>query len=129
VEQYSIEGVIDAERRRGKALVDRDFASLRAMISRDVTHTHTRGVTDDFESYFRFIEEDLAFLEVTRGPLSVRLFGDIAVMSGEMSNLVLPRGRTEPILSRSQVLQLWAWRDGRWMQEAFQSTTLPEVAA
>lgn len=129
MEQYSIEGVIDAERRRGKALVDRDFASLRAMISRDVTHTHTRGVTDDFESYFRFIEEDLAFLEVTRGPLSVRLFGDIAVMSGEMSNLVLPRGRTEPILSRSQVLQLWAWRDGRWMQEAFQSTTLPEVAA
>lgn len=129
MEQYSIEGVIDAERRRGEALVDRDFASLRAMISRDVTHTHTRGVTDDFESYFRFIEEDLAFLEVTRGPLSVRLFGDIAVMSGEMSNLVLPRGRTEPILSRSQVLQLWAWRDGRWMQEAFQSTTLPEVAA
>lgn len=129
MEQYSIEGVIDAERRRGKALVDRDFASLRAMISRDVTHTHTRGVTDDFESYFRFIEEDLAFLEVTRGPLSVRLFGDIAVMSGEMSNLVLPRGRTEPILSRSQVLQLWAWRDGRWMQEAFQSTTLPEAAA
>lgn len=129
MDDRTVEGVLAAERRRGEALVKRDFDSLRAMISRDVTHTHTRGVTDDFEGYFRYIEQDLAFLEVTRGPLRVRLFGDMAVMSGGMSNLVLPKGREHPLLSRSQVLQIWVWQEGRWMQEAFQSTTLPETTA
>ncbi|WP_176594186.1 nuclear transport factor 2 family protein [Sphingobium sp. EM0848] len=127
MEEYSIDGVIAAERRRGEALVQQDYDSLRAMISRTVTHTHTRGVTDDFDSYFCYIEGELTFLEVTRGPLDVRLFGDAAVMSGEMSNLLSLKGRAEPILSRSLVLQVWAWRGGRWIQEAFQSTSLPET--
>ncbi|QKR99316.1 nuclear transport factor 2 family protein [Sphingomonas sp. CL5.1] len=124
-----ITGVLAAERRRGEALVARDFAALRAMIAPDVTHTHTRGVTDGFASYFRFIEEELAFLECDRGPLTVRLIGDVAVMTGEMTNRVLPRGKDASILTRAQVLQIWEWRADRWMLVAFQSTNLPPVGA
>lgn len=123
----SVAGVLAAETRRGEALVARDFQALRAMILPDIVHTHTRGVTDDFDRYFHYIENDLAFLEASRGELSVRLFGDVAMMSGPMTNIVLPKGRTEPITSRSQVLQLWVWCEGRWMLAAFQSTTLPQA--
>ena len=105
--ERGIAGVIAAERRRGEALVARDFASLLTIVAPDVTHTHTRGVTDDFDAYFRFVEQDLAFLEASRGPLDVRIIGDVAVMTGTMDNLVLPRGREEPIRTRAQALQVW----------------------
>jgi hypothetical protein len=118
-------GVIDAERRRGEALVARDFAALRRIVASDIRHTHTRGVTDDFDSYFHFVENDLAFLAASRGDLGVRLIGDIAVMQGTMKNLVLPKGRSEPLETAAQVLQVWEWRDGRWQMIAFQSTNLP----
>ncbi|QTH20927.1 nuclear transport factor 2 family protein [Rhizorhabdus wittichii] len=123
--ERGIAGVIAAEQRRGEALVARDFATLRTLVAPDITHTHTRGVTDDFDGYFRFVEQELAFLEASRGPLDVRISGDIAVMTGTMDNLVLPRGREEPIRTRAQALQVWAWRDGGWRMIAFQSTNLP----
>lgn len=121
----NVDGVLDAERRRGEALVARDFAALRRIVAPDVRHTHTRGVTDDFDSYFRFVENELAFLAASRGKLDVRLIGDVAVMQGTMKNLVLPRGRSQPLETAAQVLQVWQWRDGRWQMIAFQSTNLP----
>lgn len=49
-------------------------------------------------------------------------------MTGTSENRVQPKGR-EPMLSRSQALQVWEWRGGRWIMVAFQSTTLPEQAS
>lgn len=117
--------LLDAENRRGDALVARDFATLRALISPDISHTHTRGVTDDFAGYFRFVEEKIDFLECTRGTLDIRLFGTVAVMSGPMHNIVRPRGSDAPVRTDAQVLQVWEWRAGRWIMVAFQSTSLP----
>lgn len=122
----SEKGVIEAEQLRCRALEQQDYAELRRMISTDITHTHTRGVTDDFESYFRFIEEDLEFLECSRGPLTVRLFGRVAVMTGPMRNVVRRRGEDSRITTAAQVLQVWEWRSNRWILVAFQSTSLPK---
>jgi hypothetical protein len=124
----TIEGVIAAERRRGEALVAGDLAALRDILAPELTHTHTRGVTDDLPAFLHFVEHDMAFLEIERGPLTVRLFGDVAVMTGTSTNLVKPRDK-EPILSRSQALQVWQWRSRRWVMLAFQSTTLPSQTA
>ncbi|MCM3420235.1 nuclear transport factor 2 family protein [Sphingopyxis alaskensis] len=124
-EARNIAGVLEAERRRGEALVTRDFAALRQIVAPDIRHTHTRGVIDDFDSYFHFVENELTFLAASRGGLDVRLIGDIAVMQGTMKNLVLPKGRSEPLETAAQVLQVWEWRDGRWQMIAFQSTNLP----
>ncbi len=117
--------VLDAERRRGEALVARDFVALRQIVASDIRHTHTRGVTDDFESYFHFVENELSFLAASRGELEVRLIGDVAVMQGAMKNLVLPKGRSEPLETAAEVLQVWQWRDERWQMISFQSTNLP----
>lgn len=121
----NLAGVLDAERRRSEALVTRDFVALRQIVAPDIYHTHTRGVSNDFDSYFHFIENELSFLAGSRGELDVRLIGDVAVMQGQMRNLVLPKGRSEPLETTAQVLQVWQWRDGRWQMIAFQSTSLP----
>lgn len=123
-DSFSVEGVLDAERRRGEALVARDMEALRGMLAPELTHTHTRGVTDTLESFLHFVEHDITFLSVERHSLNVRLYGDVAVMTGAQANLVQPAGK-EPVLSRSQALQIWQWRSDRWTMVAFQSTTLP----
>jgi len=117
-------GVLHAEQSRCQALEKDDFDALEALISPQVTHTHTRGNTDDFESYFFYIKEKIKFVECKRGPLSVRLVGQIAIMTGAMQNIVRFRGESETITTSAQVLQLWEWRAGRWMLLAFQSTAL-----
>lgn len=121
------EGVLAAEQRRTAALVASDLETLRDILAPELTHTHTRGLTDDLVSFLHFVEHDIAFLKIERGALTVKMFGDVAVMSGTSANLVKPRGK-EAILSRSQVLQVWHWRNARWVMEAFQSTTLPALA-
>jgi Domain of unknown function (DUF4440) len=120
----TVETVLDAERRRGRALVARDLATLREVLSPDLTHTHTRGVTDNLASFLHFVEHDIIYLSASREDVEVRLFGDIAVMTGKSTNHVQLNGR-DPICSRAQVLQVWQRQDGRWSQIAFQSTTLP----
>jgi hypothetical protein len=117
-------GVLNAERSRCQALEKDDFDALEALISPQVTHTHTRGNTDDFESYFSYIKEKIKFVECKRGPLSVRLVGQVAIMTGTMQNIVRFRGESEAIATSAQVLQLWEWRAGRWILLAFQSTAL-----
>jgi hypothetical protein len=121
----STESVIEAEHRRGAALVERDFATLRRMIAKDLTHTHTRGATDDFDSYFHFIEHKIDFLQCTRGELKVRMLGNVAIMSGLMHNLVRLRDKETATSTNAQVLQVWEWRSGEWVMLAFQSTSVP----
>jgi Domain of unknown function (DUF4440) len=120
----TVEAVLDAERRRGMAQVARDLATLRELLSPDLTHTHTRGVTDNLESFLHFFEHDITFLSASREDVEVRLLGDVAIMIGKSFNYVQLRGR-EAVCFRAQVLQVWQWRGGRWSQIAFQSTTLP----
>lgn len=123
--EKAVKEVMDCERRRCNALVARDFEELRRLVAREITHTHTRGVTDDYDQYFDLVENRLRFLKVTRGDLLVRIFDDVAVMTGPMSNLVQPVGQSDPIEVHSQVLQVWSRRGDVWTQVAFQSTTLP----
>jgi hypothetical protein len=117
-------GVLYAEQSRCQALEKDDFGALEALISPRLTHTHTRGNTDNFESYFLYIREKIKFVECKRGPLSVRLVGQIAIMTGPMQNIVSFRGASETVTTSAQVLQVWEWRAGRWMLLAFQSTAL-----
>jgi hypothetical protein len=69
----AVEAVIDAERRRGRALVARDLATLRELLSPDLTPTHTRGVTDNLASFLHFVEYDITYLSTSREDVEVRL--------------------------------------------------------
>jgi Domain of unknown function (DUF4440) len=119
----TVEAVLDPERQRGRALVARDLATLRELLSPELTHTHTRGVTDNLASFLHFVEHDITYLSANREDLEVCLCGDLAVMTGKSTNHVRLRGR-DPVCSRAQVLQVWQWRGGHWQLIAFQSTTL-----
>jgi len=121
-----VQGVLQAERQRCEALENDDFATLRALISADIIHTHTRGNTDDFDSFFYHIQNRIEFVQCRRGPLTVRIIGNVAIMTGPMQNVVRLRGDSDDIKVLAQVMQAWEWRGDRWQLLAFQATTVPQ---
>jgi len=119
-------GVLDAERERCTALENDDFATLNELISPDIIHTHTRGNTDDFGSFFHHVQNRIQFVQCTRGPLTVRIIGTVAIMTGHMQNVVRLRGESEDIDVAAQVMQVWEWQGDRWRLIRFQATSLPQ---
>tara|TARA_B110001454_G_scaffold209723_1_gene223493 strand:+ start:4337 stop:4738 length:402 start_codon:yes stop_codon:yes gene_type:complete len=122
---FDLDGVLLAEQRRCEALKSDDFDTLRDLISTDIVHTHTRGNTDDFDSFFHHIQNRIEFVSCTRGPLSVRIIGSVAIMTGRMQNIVRLRGESDDITVSAQVMQAWEWQGDRWVLFAFQATTVP----
>ena len=102
-----------------------DIEALQSMLTPDLTHTHTRGVTDNRESFLHFVRHDIRFLAVNRQDLAVRLVGTVAIITGNQFNHIQICGMAEPMVSRSTALQVWTWQDGTWWLKAFQSTNLP----
>jgi hypothetical protein len=119
-------GVRQAEKARCEALERDDFAALRKLISPDIVHTHTRGNTDNFDSFFEHIQNRIRFVQCRRGPLSVRIIGAVAIMTGPMQNVVRLRDGDEDIPVSAQVMQAWEWQGDRWVLLAFQATSLPQ---
>lgn len=120
------EHLLALERERGRCIVAEDTAALRELLSERLVHTHTRGNSDDRESYLAFVTGLIQVLDVQRVGLRVIPLGDAAaVMHGKQVNTARKRGSEEQVVVESVVTQVWAREaDGRWRMVAFQATPL-----
>lgn len=117
--------LLELEQRRCEALANDDYASLREILATTLTHVHTRGNQDSFESYLAYVAERVDIMNVTRRDLKVSVYADCAVMTGHQTNTARPRGSDgDPIEVEAQVMQVWIHSDDRWQQAAFQATPL-----
>ena len=114
------------EAERCEAMVRQDFGRLKALLSPELIHTHTRGNTDDRESYLRYLKETIEILEVRRGDLkTVMLTDGVALMHGKQTNRARLRGGQEEVTVDSTVMQVWKKvASGDWQLAAFQATSL-----
>lgn len=107
------------EERRIKALVDDDFEALEAIFADDLTYTHSSAVMDDKAAYMAALRSGRTKYEtIDRGPATVRLYGDAAVMTG--TAVVGLKGRADKLPLRYTLV--YAKRGGRWQMVAWQST-------
>jgi hypothetical protein len=118
-----VAAVLEAEQKRCDFIRLQDYAALRQLLHPDLIHVHTRGNQDNRDSYLKFITEVIEILEVKREGVSVKLYGDCAVMSGVQINTVRARNKDEILVVKTQLLQVWLRSDG-WQQVAFQATAL-----
>lgn len=118
--------VLKREQQRCQALASDDFSTLAELLSKDLLHVHTRGNSDTYESYLRYVQETLQLLNVERGELRVRHYGDTVIMSGKQANTAcLRNGDGTVMLVESHVLQVWNKEiDGEWRLTSFQATAL-----
>jgi ketosteroid isomerase-like protein len=117
--QNATAAVVDLETRRCAALAIRDPSALSALFTEDYVHCHANGAIQNKAEMLAYTAEHPRTVE-PRNP-NIRIFGDTAVITGEMINRVEKQG-AEPTLSRLFVTQVASLIDGKWKFVSFQST-------
>jgi ketosteroid isomerase-like protein len=118
--------VLEAERRRQAALVAIDLAELDRLFADDLTHVHSTGLVHDKAQLLRHIDEKRAFISIMRGPLNVRLHGDIALMTGPMTNRMRSKDGSGEIVLEGFVTQVLRRTEDGWKFISFQLTAARE---
>ena len=116
--------VLEAEERRRAALVAVDIPALDALFADDLVHVHSNGLVHDKAQLLRHVEANRAFVAIERRDLNVRLCGDVAILTGAMTNR-MRRGEEVAVLDGmvTQALR----RDGKtWRFMSFQFTLKKE---
>ncbi|MEY2872982.1 MAG: hypothetical protein RLZZ373_353 [Pseudomonadota bacterium] len=119
--------VMEREQERCRCIVEQDFDALHELLSPALIHTHTRGNTDDRDSYLRYVREVVEILDLQRPSLRVIALGhDAAVMHGKQVNRARLRGQDgKEARVEAMVTQVWALEgDGQWRLIAFHATPL-----
>jgi ketosteroid isomerase-like protein len=115
------------ERARRDALVNDDMAALADLVTDDLVHVHTTGNVQGKAELLGHAGGFLRFIEVERGPLTIRRIGEnAAVMTGAMTNTVKRRDVDERVTVRAFVTQVWVRQNERWRVASFHATRLPE---
>jgi ketosteroid isomerase-like protein len=117
--------LIRLEHARCEAISKGDIEALSGMLADELTHTHVTGRSEDKPTYLAALRGRPR--TTTRGDdLHVRLYGDVAVMTGTLRNSFSPEepGGT-PREVEIQALQVWVKGDQGWQQVAFASSGTP----
>ena len=117
----------DVERRRQQALVDVDLDTLDELFDDTLVHIHAPGVVHDKAQLLEHTATRRAYLEISRGELTIRLFDDVAVVTGPITNRLRTADGGERTLAgvATQVLH----RDEHgWRFVSFQMTPYGEQA-
>lgn len=120
----SIEAVRTAEAQRIQALLTRDFETLDRLLAEDLTYTHTNAKVDRKADYLEpFKSGRTRYVSLEPSEITVRVYGDTAVLTGRMMSVALVAGAE----SRTDLrfTSVWIRRDGRWQMVAWHSSRVP----
>jgi uncharacterized protein DUF4440 len=127
--------VMATEQARTAALEGSDVGALERIMADDVTYIHASGKVDNKKSYLDAIRSgQLHYISWQPKNLQVRMLGDGAagegaVINGEYAVRVRDsRVQVEPFNINIFILTVYARRDGRWQQIAWQSTREVEAS-
>jgi ketosteroid isomerase-like protein len=103
--------VIEAEALRCQAIADGDMRALAALLSDDYLHVHGDGRIGGKADYIAGVER--APRVPVRSNLVVRLFGDVAVLTGDLLNTIDFPDRDKLVIDTTATFVLRAER-GAW---------------
>jgi hypothetical protein len=121
--------VLAAEERRCAAIAAEDWAALDAVVAPEFTYTHSTGTTQDKATWIAGISKRRRAVE--HGPLTVRGYGDVALLSGSSVYRYAEPFRGDSHYGSSlDVLQVWVRRPaapGGWQIVAQHGVKLPQA--
>lgn len=74
------------EDRRLQALLEGDLDTLDDLFDASLVHIHAPGLTHSKQQLLEHVAMRRPYLGTTRGELTIRLVGDVAIMTGELVN-------------------------------------------
>lgn len=110
-----IEELRAAEERRCSALMEGDAVALEAMLAEDLVHVHLPGRVDSKAGYLEGFRGKYLFRNVKRGPLNIRIYGQVGVMVGELTQKIVVKDSGEVHDIRAITTQTWLKDGGRWL--------------
>ena len=112
------------EEHRREALAAGDIASLSELISDDYVHVHATALIHDKTAMLNHVRKSPRSV-APRSP-KIRVYGDFAILTGEMVNVAAASGGAEPVKTRLYATQVARKIDGRWKFISFQTTRIAE---
>lgn len=120
------DAILALESARQRALIDGDIAALDAMFEESLVHIHAPGVVHTKAMLLEHTATRRAYVEISRGELTVRVFGDTAVMTGSMVNRLRNPDASERTVAGEVTQVLVRGADGVWRFASFQMTPYGE---
>jgi ketosteroid isomerase-like protein len=114
--------ILAVEERRQQALLDVDVATLADLYDDSLIHTHAPGLTHDKAQLLEHVATRQAYRAMTRGPLTIRVIGDVAIVTGRISNTLGSPDGTERVVAGQVIQVLRRCADGAWRFVSFQMT-------
>ncbi|MBT0772902.1 nuclear transport factor 2 family protein [Kineosporia sp. J2-2] len=122
------DAILQVEKRRCEALIAGDLATLEDLYDDSLVHTHAPGLTHDKAQLLEHVAIRRAYREITRGELTIRLIGDVAIVTGRITNRLAGPDGGERVLAGPAIQVLRLCDDGAWRFVSFQMTTDGELA-
>ena len=113
---------LDEERRA--AMIAEDFTALDRLLADELIHVHAAGNADTKAQYLKMIADFCGFEAIERGPMTVRFYGDTAILTGPMTHTVRikPTGAVRTMAAFGT--QVWAPHGDSWRQVLYQATEI-----
>ena len=121
------QAILAAHDKRIALTIAGDLAALSAMMTDDLTYTHSNGVEESKAEFLDGLKKGkYVYREITPRGRKIRVHGDAAVVSGPCHVVIEPGGqRTEIDL---YFTELYVKEAGQWRMALWQSTRLPAPA-
>lgn len=103
------------EEARCAALLAADATTLEALLAEDLIHIHLTGNADDKAAYMAGMRGAYRFHSLTRGALTIRLYGDVAVMTGPLAQQLEIVATGQMLDVKAMSTQVWRREGGRWL--------------
>jgi len=114
--------LLAVEARRREALIDGDLDALDELFEDSLVHIHAPGLVHDKAHLLEHVAARRAYLDMWRGELNMRVSGDIAIVTGELTNRMRAPGGGERTLAGPVTQVLHRGDDGQWRYVSFQMT-------
>ena len=112
--------LLELERRRCAAISAGDIEALIALLSADYVHVHMTAAVDDRAGHLQGVAKRPR--TTTRGEIQVRIYGELAVLTGELTNQMTVGQEVRAI--RAYCHQVAVRRDDAWRFVSMQLTPL-----
>ena len=119
------ETILALEQQRQQALLDGDIERLSNLVTDDLVHVHASGRVEDKAAYLAGVRMRFRFLSVRRPGLQVRVFGDTAIATGPLDQVltIVATGLRHEMTAFAT--QVWVRQGADWRQASFQATNVP----
>ena len=108
------------EQRRCAAISSGDIETLKSLLSDDYVHVHMTAAVDDRAGHLQAVAKRAR--TTSRGEIQVRVYGDLAVLTGELTNQMAVGQEVRAV--RAYCHQVAVRRAGAWRFVSIQLTPL-----